>query len=194
MTFGIDPNKVILTGENPFIRLAHSHDGELTTRTSLWKVLFSPHGSGNVLFIVSTLTGEVPRIYADNIQVARWFQRDIAKLQYEPFGDEQLEIIDAEFDAYGDVRDYWTETISSDEDEILMTWYDIKEPHIIDYPPHSRPGRPHGVYACMIPTAGAQITINGERAEGETFLVEQHPDSLATSSLAFSESWVVERG
>ena len=108
--------------------------------------------------------------------MARWFQRDIAKLQYEPFGDEQLEIIDAEFDAYGDVRDYWTETISSAEDDIIMTWYDIKESHIIDYPPHSRPGRPHGVYACMIPTAGAQITINGERAEGQTFLADEYPD------------------
>ena len=81
MAFGIDPNKVILTGENPFIRLAHSQDGELTTRTSLWKVIFSPYGSGNALFIVSTLTDEIPRIYADNIQMARWFQRDIAKLQ-----------------------------------------------------------------------------------------------------------------
>ena len=193
MVSGIDPSKVILTGENPYIRLAHSADGELTTRTSLWKLIMSPFGSGNVLFIVSTLTNSIPRVYSDNIQLARWFQRDIAKLQHPPFGDEDLHVIQADFDGYGEISAFWTETISSYEEEIVMTWFDIQEPNMINHPPNSRPGRRHGVYACMIPSGGAQLTVNGTRAEGRTFLSSEFPDTQAMSSLAFSESWVEER-
>ena len=56
MADGVDPNRVILTGENPYVRLALSPDGELTSLTSLWKVIMSPEGPGNALFIVSDLT------------------------------------------------------------------------------------------------------------------------------------------
>ena len=191
MVSGVDSNKVILTGENPYIRLSHTPDGELTTRTSFWRVLLSPAGPGHVLFITSELTDNKPRVYSDNIAVARWFQRDIAKVQFAPFGDESLEVIDAEFGKSGDIRSYWTEAIVSRDDYISMTWYEIKEPYIINHPPGSRPGRRHGVCACMIPAAGARLTLNGEQATGRTFLAEEHPDTQSVSSLAFSESWLL---
>lgn len=191
MVNGVDPNKVIFTGENPYIRLAHASGGELTTRTSFWRVLLSPAGPGHVLFITSELTDNQPRVYSDNIAVARWFQRDIAKVQFPPFGDERIEVIDAEFEKSGDIRSYWTETIISGDDHIAMTWYEIQEPYIINHPPGSRPGRRHGVYACMIPAAAARLTINGQQAEGRTFLSSDYPDSLGVSSLAFSESWLI---
>ena len=49
----VDPNSIRLTGENSFIRLVE--DGEQTTRTSHWRVLYSPGGAGHVLFIKSDL-------------------------------------------------------------------------------------------------------------------------------------------
>ena len=193
MANGVDPNKVILTGENPYIRFSHTPDGELTTRTSLWKVILSPAGPGSALFIVSELTGNQPRIYSDNIAMARWFQRNIVNHQFQPFADEGLDVIEAEFEEYGDVRSFWSEAIVSGEDDITMTWYDIGEPHIINPPPNSRPGRPHGVYACMIPAAGARLTLNGVAASGRTYLASEHPNTAAMSSLAFSETWLLER-
>jgi hypothetical protein len=193
MTMGTDPNRVILTGENPYIRLGASADGEVTTRTSFWRVLVSPGGPGHVLFITSELTGNQPRVYSDNIAVARWFQRELVGVQYEPFADQNLEVIEAEFDTDGDVRSFWNETISSEDDLITMTWYDIAEPYIINHPPNSRPGRPHGVYACMIPAGGARLTLNGQSASGRTFLSSEHPGTQNVSSLAFSESWLLPR-
>ncbi len=189
----MDPNRVILTGENPYIRLALSPDGPLTTRTSLWKVILSPAGPGNALFIVSELTDDEPRIYSDNIAMARWFQRNIVNYQFAPFGDESLDVIEAEFGEHGDVRSFWTENIQSGEDDITMTWYDFGEPEMINPPPNSRPGRPHGVYACMIPSAGARLTINDEAAQGRCYMGGDHPGTEAVSSLAFSETWLVER-
>ena len=42
-------NKVVLTGENPFIRLSDSPDGDETTNASFWRILFCPAGPGALL-------------------------------------------------------------------------------------------------------------------------------------------------
>ena len=44
----VGPNEVRVTGENSFIRLASSTDGEFTTVASHWRVLFSPVGPGSL--------------------------------------------------------------------------------------------------------------------------------------------------
>ena len=98
----------------------------------------SPEGPGNALFIVSDLTENMPRIYSDNIAMARWFQREIVYRQYEPFGDLTLDVIEAEFDKNGDVRSFWTERVLTDDEEITLTWYDIQEPSMINPQPNSR--------------------------------------------------------
>ena len=59
---GIDPNKIMLTGENPFIRLAHESGGEITTRSSFWRVIISPTGPGHVLTMTSEITNNQTRI------------------------------------------------------------------------------------------------------------------------------------
>ena len=47
MTTGpIDPNRVLLTGENPYIRLSEDDEGPTTTDASFWRILFSPGGAG----------------------------------------------------------------------------------------------------------------------------------------------------
>ena len=37
----VDPNAVILTGENPFIRLSAADGGPNTTEASFWRITFS---------------------------------------------------------------------------------------------------------------------------------------------------------
>ena len=39
-----DPNRVIITGENPFIRLSVKDGDPSTTDASFWRILFSPWG------------------------------------------------------------------------------------------------------------------------------------------------------
>ena len=43
-----DPNRVVLTGENPFIRLSATDGAPETTVASFWRILFSPAGPGHV--------------------------------------------------------------------------------------------------------------------------------------------------
>src|SRR6185295_3388242 len=50
-----DPNVVIVTGENPFIRLSVTDSDDYTTNASFWRIIFSPAGPGHVLYLKSEL-------------------------------------------------------------------------------------------------------------------------------------------
>ena len=72
-----DPNKTILTGENPFIRLSPKDGDPNSTEASYWRIIFSPAGPGHVLYLKSELTERRWRIYSDNIAMARWLQSTV---------------------------------------------------------------------------------------------------------------------
>ncbi|MBQ10080.1 MAG: hypothetical protein CMJ45_00820, partial [Planctomyces sp.] len=59
-TSSVDPNQVLLTGENPYIRLSETDGGPNTSDASFWRILFSPGGPGHVLFLQSELTDDQP--------------------------------------------------------------------------------------------------------------------------------------
>src|SRR6188508_2033211 len=65
-----DPNKTILTGENPFVRLSPKDGDPNSTEASYWRIIFSPAGPGHVLYLKSELTERRWRIYSDNIAMA----------------------------------------------------------------------------------------------------------------------------
>ena len=135
-TSPIDPNRVLLTGENPYIRLSETDDGPVTTDASFWRILFSPGGPGHVLFLQSELTGNEPRIYTDNIQMTRWLQGEIQGRINATFGNLEIPARDASFGSTGDLRSYWTESVNAGGEEIALTWYDLGEPFLS----HSFPG------------------------------------------------------
>src|SRR4029077_4994886 len=72
-----DPNKTILTGENPFIRLSPKDGEPNSTEASYWRIIFSPAGPGHVLYLKSELTEGGWRVYSDNIAMARWLQTTV---------------------------------------------------------------------------------------------------------------------
>jgi hypothetical protein len=190
MMAGTDPHQVCLTGENSFIRLAHAADGPLTTRTSHWRVLWSPAGVGHVLFMQSELTNDGIRIYSDNIALARWLQNEIEVFLYPAFADQQLPVLEAAFEKWGDGQAYWTEHVESDDDIIRLTWYDFYEPFMITVAAGSVEGRPHGVYRCFIPARRAQLTLNGDVAAGQVLLQDRDGRQSSTACIAWSETWV----
>ena len=183
----VDPNSVRLTGENSFIRLREGD--EQTTRTSHWRVLYSPAGAGHVLFIKSELVDGV-RIYADNIALARWLQDEIETLLFHEFANQSIPVTDAEFSRKGDTFTYWTETIENDDDQITLTWHDFLEPFMLTVPADSAPDRPHGVYSCFIPARAGRVTVNGDDAPGAVSLEMRGEKQSSTACLAWSETWV----
>ena len=187
----IDPNRLLLTGENPYIRLSATDEGAVTSDASFWRILFSPGGPGHVLFLQSELTNNEARIYTDNIQMTRWLQGEIQGRINATFGDQTIPATEARFHSSGDLRSFWTEWVSAHGEEIALTWYDLGEAFMSHSFPGSNPERPHGVSTVLIPANGARITHNGMQASGRPFPRQRDARSHSTSALAFSESWTI---
>jgi hypothetical protein len=188
-----DPSRVILTGENPFIRLCETDDDAYTTNASFWRVLFSPAGPGHVLYLKSELTENRWRIYADNIAMARWLQSTVQGMLNAETADTAIPVVDAYFSKSGDPRYFWTEHIEAGDDEITLTWYDIGDPLLIHTQPDPQPDKPYGVCTVLVPALGARLTHNGIEAAGQPWPREREGRPFSTCALAFSESWTESR-
>ena len=165
----LDPNRLILTGENPFIRLSDTDGGAITTNASFWRILVSPAGAGHVLYLKSDLTQDRWKIYSDNIAMARWLQKTVQGMLNDELSDTSIPVTDAAFDKMGDARDFWTERAVSHDEEVALTWYDIGEPLLIHTQPGPPPARKYGVCTVLIPALGARLTVNGVQAKGRPF-------------------------
>jgi hypothetical protein len=184
----VDPNDVVMTGENSFIRLSKDGGKTVTDRVSHWRVLWSPAGQGHALFIESPLTGARPRIYADNAGVARFLQRTIEVMLHKPFADESLPIIDAEFERTGNSLSTIEERAMSADDDIILSFWDLLAPFVLTLPP-GHMARPLGVYSTFIPARGAQLSVNDEAATAKVFLQDRFGKPASSCCLAWSESW-----
>ena len=192
MTSPVDANRVLMTGENSFIRLSPDQGKTMSDRLSHWRVLWCPAGAGHALFVKSTLTENQVRIYSDNAAVARWLQRTIETLLFPEFADTGNPVIAAAFERLGDPRSSVVELIESDEDLLRLTWYECIEPFVLNMPP-GMDGRPIGVFSTFFPAAMAQFSLNGRFAEGLPWK-ETRGDRPSTSAvLAWSETWVAPR-
>jgi hypothetical protein len=189
----VDPNDVVMTGENSFIRLSNDGGKTVHDRVSHWRVLWSPAGSGHAMFIESPLTGKGPRIYADNAGVARFLQRTIEALLFPGFADESLPVIDASFERTGNSLSTVYERVVSGEDELVLAWWDLMAPFILTMPPGAM-GRPLGVYSTFLPARSAQLSVNGEASSAKLFAQERSGKPSSSCVLAWSESWTRPRG
>lgn len=192
MTSPVDPNVLLMTGENSFVRL--SHDGGATTSDlfSHWRVLWCPAGPGHTLFIRSELTDGRVRIYSDNIAVTRWLQSTIESVLQSPFSDTSEPSIAARFDRSGDPRSAATERVVTADAVILLTWYDFMEGFVLNAPPGFN-NRPLGVFSTFFPARSAQVSLNSRFAEGKPWLQTRGDRQSSSACLAWSETWVRPR-
>ena len=188
-----DPNSVILTGENPFIRLSETDGAANTTNASFWRIIFCPAGPGHVLYLNSELTQNRWRIYSDNIAMARWLQSTVQGMLNAETADTSIPVTDAEFTKSGDPRYFWTERVVARDEDIALTWHDIGDPLLIHTQPNADPGRPYGVCTVLIPALGARLSRNGVQAVGRPWPREREGRPFSTCALAFSESWTASR-
>ncbi len=189
-----DPNRVIVTGENPFIRLSETDDGPITTNASYWRILMSGAGPGHVLFMKSELTGSGWRIYSDNIAMTRWLQSTVQGMLNPELADTSIAVTDAEFWKSGDPKYFWTEHVDARDEEIALTWHDIGDPLLIHTFPNAEPNpRKYGLSTVLIPALGTRVVRNGEQAKGKSWPRVREERPFSTSALAFAESWTEAR-
>jgi hypothetical protein len=188
-----DPNRLILTGENPFIRLSPTDGAPNTTNASFWRIITCPAGPGHVLYLTSELTQNRWRIYTDNIAMARWLQTTVQGMLNAETADTAIPVTEATFTKTGDPRYFWTEKITTRDEELSLTWYHIGEPLLIHTQPNAEPERRFGVCTVLIPALGARLSRNGVEATGHPWPREREGRPFSTCALAFSESWTEAR-
>ena len=189
----VDPNEVMMTGENSFIRLSADGGKTHTSRVSHWRVLWCPAGAGHAMFVQSPLIENRVQVYSDNLAVARWLQRTIETLLYPPFADVALPVFAAQFARSGDPHSAAVETVDSALDSIVLTWHDCIEPFVLTMAP-GMGKRPIGVFSTFFPAKSAQIEMNGRFAPHATWLEMRGDRQSSSACLALSETWVKPRG
>ena len=193
MASPVDPNEPLMTGENSFIRLSPDGGTTMTDRFSHWRVLWCAAGAGHVLYAQSKqLTSGRVQIYSDNVAVARWLQRNIEKLLFPAFADENIPVVAAEFARGGDPRGVAWETVNSASEKIRLTWYDCIAPFVLTMEPGSN-NRPIGVFSTFFPARSAQAEINGMAATTKPWGEKRGDRDSSSACLAWSETWVKPR-
>jgi len=187
-----DPNRVILTGENPFIRLSEKDGDPATTNASFWRIITCPAGPGHVLYLKSELTENRWLIYSDNIAMARWLQTTVQGMLNAETADTTIPVLEAEFAKSGDPRYFWTERVVTRDEEITLTWYEIGDPLLIHTQPNEG-GRQYGVCTLLVPALGARLSLDGIEAVGKPWATQREGRPFSTCALAFSESWTEAR-
>lgn len=185
----VDPNRILMTGENPFVRLSPEDNDNYTTSASFWRMTFCPAGPGHVLFVKSDLTDDQWRIYSDNTAMTRWLQQTIQGMLSPELKDESMAIIEATFTKSGDPLKSYSETIKAGGDELVCTWSNMREPMMLHTQPGTPAGRPYGLSTVFVPALEASFSINGKNAAGKAWPRDRDGRPFSTSSLAFSESW-----
>ena len=188
----VDPNQVLMTGENSFVRLSLDGGKTMSDRFSHWRVLWCPAGTGHVLFAQTSVLGKDVRVYSDNVAVARWLQQTIEKLLFPAFADTSLPVFTAEFTRSGDPRSAVVENVGGDDDVIRLTWWDCIEPFVLNAPPGFN-DRPIGVFSTFFPARAAQVEINGAVVPGQTVAEKRGDRDSSSACLAWSETWVKPR-
>jgi len=192
MTSPVDPNAVLMTGENSFIRLSADGGKTQSDRVSHWRVLWCPEGAGQVLFLQSTLSDAAVQIYADNEAVARWLQATIESLLYPAFADPKLPVLKAQFSRHGDVASGAREEVAASGTKIVLTWQDFLAPFVLTMPPGFN-DRPIGVFSTFFPARAARIELDGRAAAGKPWPEKRGDREASSACLAWSETWVKPR-
>ena len=185
----VDPNRILMTGENPFVRLAAEDSDDYTTMVSFWRMTFCPAGPGHVLFAKSELTDGAWRIYSDNEAMTRWLQQTIQGMLTPELKDESIPVAAARFEKSGDPLKSYTEMIKAGGDELVCRWSKMREPMMLHTQPGTPAGRPYGLCTVFVPALEASFSINGKNAAGKAWPRDREGRPFSTSSLAFSESW-----
>ena len=192
MTSPVDPNDVLMTGENSFIRFSPDGGKTQTDRVSHWRVLWCPAGAGHALFMKSTLTDGAVKIWSDNPPVARWLQKEIESLLFPAFADAGTAVAPASFTRSGGIDTKAAELVTAKDAEVVLSWEDFLAPFVLTMPPGFA-NRPIGVFSTFFPARSARIALNGRIAAGTPYAEKRGERDSTSACLAWSETWVRPR-
>ena len=192
MASPVDPNDVMMTGENSFIRFSPDQGKTVTDRISHWRVLWCPAGAGHVLFMQGTLTGGAVNIWSDHEPVARWLQKEVETFLHPPFADPKTPVAKGAFQRSGGIDSRAAELVTAKDAEIVLSWEDFIAPFVLSMAPGDG-NRPIGVFSTFFPARAARMSLNGKTVAGTPWRDKRGDRDTTSACLAWSETWVKPR-
>lgn len=182
----VRPQKVFMSGENPFISLRNAPDGIVLARASFWRIHWSPVGTGHVCFVTvgeRTTPGAIRVAVTDNPRLAEYLTTQVLATFDRSYTDWPFTpVAGATFGRSGDSSTEHRETCRAPGYDVALSWGDLQTPGLVDILPGSRPGNPFGITYLRIPAGRASIAVNGKPAPGRSM--------PSGSFLAFGETWI----
>lgn len=184
-------------GDNPIILLKHEADGDDVTAAGLFRVDYSPAGSGMAAFVVSDSPGQRDRhskvfaCYSDKPEVAEWIRGNVISTlpEFKRHDLSRIPIKTSSITISGDPREKWIASISAGGTAIRLVWAEIDVPFNLIVPIGAVPSIPYEINTIIFPAKKAEVLIDGRPAPGTVF-----PDRLgdqihSTAFLALNETW-----
>ena len=190
----IRPGEVAWSGDNSGIYLKHHADGDYVTRASYFRVTWSPHGTGNVLVLLS---GPTSVCLHDNDALARWLVDDFAR-HFPQFrsSPEMDRLAYLRLDAHrseGDARAGIRERFNAPGFDVELYWAPAGDAFFVVLPPERAATGRHEMYSLFFDVRDASAFLDGRRLPGVVTERVLHGRSAPTAFLALSETWVVAR-
>ena len=196
----INPGTVDWSGENPGMYLRESVDGPFVTLISFFRVVLSPHGRGHAAFLLldpagaGTSSASPNLCITDNEPLARYlcdgFVRHFAAFK----GAVGLASVrfqrGSDFIATGDARTSYTETFTSEQGSVRLTWAPLGEAFMVELPQEKSATGQHEMFSLFVNASGVAVSIDGHGVAGRPFPREMAGKASSTAFLAFSETWV----
>ncbi|HEV2389072.1 MAG TPA: hypothetical protein VGS20_17665 [Candidatus Acidoferrales bacterium] len=196
---GVKPGKVLVTGENPVIRLLDKAGGSTLASASYWRIVWSPAGPGHVCYLTTgdgKSPGDLRLALVDNRKLYDFLTTNIMTtldraIPERPFKVAPATFVDSgqgTFAASGAMKDRRV-TCKSARYAVTLVWSDFYEPFQLDTAVGG-PGSTLSVCSLFIPAKMGTILLNGKKAPGSVYPQSRGPAQSSTAFLAFSESWV----
>ena len=185
--------KILWSGDNPIILLKPGASEKETSAIGLFRVDYSPAGSGNAVFIASELgrSDEIFACYADNTVLAQWIRdTTIGTLpEFKNYDLRKIQIKIGRFASLGNTLSSWTELVSTADGEIRLTWEKLAAPFNLRVPVGAIASIPYEINTVIYPAGHAEVVFNGRSLPGKVFpdVIGSQPHS--TAFLALSETW-----
>lgn len=178
--------KVMLSGENPGIRLLDQPGGKTLTQVSYWRIHWSPVGPGHVCYVTTgdeSTPGALRIALFDNRRLFDYLTNDVLGTYNKSYIERPFTPVSgATFTSSGDGHKEHRETCRAASHTVELVWQDLGEPSLVDFLPGTRPPNPFGLTFLRIPAAQSQVIINGKPAPGVSV-----PN---VGFLAFGETWM----
>lgn len=190
------------TGDNPFIYLKKTPEGDWSSLSLYFRIALSELGTGKAILVLEepytmAAPGAVRLCITDNVPLARYLISDFVKKfgLFRSSGEllDAMHIVgDASFrtETHGTARHVERATNHALGIDVAMVWEDLGRSFAVDVPPEKSQTTVHEMFSVFQPAARAHVTVCERKLPGTTVERDFFGGRAQSAALAHSETWV----